>query len=89
MVFLTVGNEFMIPIDVRRPFVAGEAGGLFPVLAASRADTAGVEGVPQTSALWVAHPQVGWTWNPVAFGAEYFYFGHEVVEKPYTVRELF
>ena len=56
---------------MRRPLVAVQALGVFPIPAALGADTAGVKGVPQPSAGRVALPEIGRPGHPFAFGTEY------------------
>ena len=57
--------------------MAGQAFGIFPILATLRADAAGVECIPETSASRAANPSVGWRRGPFAFRAEYFDFSHQ------------
>src|SRR5580765_7170996 len=59
-----------------RPAVASKACGVFPILAASRADAARLKSIPNAPTTGPANPTVRWMWNPLALRTEYFYFSH-------------
>ena len=56
--------------------MAGRAHGVFPILAAFRADPTSVECIPDAPARRHAHPAIKWTRNPFALRTKYFHFSH-------------
>jgi hypothetical protein len=62
----------MIPIDVRRPSVAGQAFRIFPIFTALRTYPTGIKGIPDAPAGRNTYPLIGWARNPFAFGTENF-----------------
>jgi len=73
---LLVWHKLVIPIGMARPTPAGKAFGVLPVLAASRADTTGVERIPDATAGRLANPTIECSGLPFALRTKYLHFSH-------------
>jgi hypothetical protein len=70
------GQGVVIPIRMARPLVASRALSVLPILAALRADAAGIERIPDAAAGAFALPAGGGRRSPPALRTEYFHVIH-------------